>query len=371
MKVKKVNLEKYLAYVPSCLRGKKYVYALTSLSRRDSEKHGLYIPRKANFIASTFLSKLTKEQQPVSIDIPSQILFIEDKAFKNSNIERIVMNWYGVKEVGQFCFAESKIQHLVLSDELSFIPTGMCFDCNDLKSITIPDSVTTISSNAFSGCSSLETVVFGQGLRKIEGFAFEKTALEEVDIPASVKILERGVFLDCSKLKKVVLHEGLEKIPSRVFEGTAIEEIVIPKSVKILDLRAFENCPNLTKIHFAGFNPELVIDGRLLDSKFDDETLLTILTYSPYVIAYIPVEKFSDEKFVADCRDSIVKGIQARDQHFGLTEERISDNTRALNYANQVIERATGKTRKNLQEKSQQIFENFKAGNATPQTKDK
>lgn len=370
MKVKKVNFERF-EFVPSCFKGKKYGYALASLSRRDSEKSGFYIPGKVNFIAKNFLNKLQLEEQPHTFDIPSQIIYIEGEAFRNSAVENVIMNWSGVKEVGQFCFAESKIKHLVLSDEISFIPIGMCFACKNLESITIPDSVTTISRDAFSRCSNLKTVVLGQGLKTIEEFAFEKTALEQVDIPASVKILERGAFEGCSNLKKVVLHEGLEQISSRVFKGTAIEEIEIPKSVKSLDLKAFADCPNLTKISFAGFNPELRVDMYVNEYHFNRETWLTLLTYMPTCVGWIPVKNFKDEKFIADCRDAIVKGMKARDQHFGLTEERISENMCLLNWANQEIDRVTGKKEESLQVRSQQLFQNFKAGNTTPQIKDK
>ena len=48
------------------------------------------------------------------------------------------------------------------------------YNCSDLTSITIPNSVISIQGGAFYGCSSLTTVTIPNSVTTIEGYAFEK-----------------------------------------------------------------------------------------------------------------------------------------------------------------------------------------------------
>lgn len=61
---------------------------------------------------------------------------------------------------------------------------------HDLKSITVPGSVETVTSWTFYGCDALEEITFSEG----------------------VKILEKGVLSGCSQLKTVNLPASLESI---------------------------------------------------------------------------------------------------------------------------------------------------------------
>lgn len=69
---------------------------------------------------------------------------------------------------------------------------NFCFIKSNLVSVTIPDSIITISSNAFDGCKKLEHIRFSKNsqLRKIFPYAFESCILlKKVLFPKSLKIL--------------------------------------------------------------------------------------------------------------------------------------------------------------------------------------
>jgi len=66
---------------------------------------------------------------------------------------------------------------------------------NNLKSITIPNSVKKIDDDAFSYCCSLETVFLNEGLKQIGKWAFwGLSQLTELEIPSSVKKIGYGAF---------------------------------------------------------------------------------------------------------------------------------------------------------------------------------
>ena len=84
----------------------------------------------------------------------------------------------------------------------------------DIKSVSIPDSITTIGDYAFQYCRKLT----------------------EVDIPSSVTVIGSSAFNECDKLNKITLHNGLKTVGKGAFYNTGekIEELVIPDTVEII-----------------------------------------------------------------------------------------------------------------------------------------
>ena len=79
------------------------------------------------------------------------------------------------------------------------------FYCDNVTSAIIPDSVISISDNAFSDCSSLGRVIIGDKVTSIGENAFYMcTRLSGVTIGNSVKTIGNNAFLGCNKLLEVV-----------------------------------------------------------------------------------------------------------------------------------------------------------------------
>jgi len=118
-----------------------------------------------------------------SIEIPSTVYRIESKAFMNSNIKSIVLN-DGLKEVGDYCFAETPnlksvqlpttvsivehhafenakgLEYVKYNTDESSISNRLFAGCINLKSINIPKSITYFDKSKFENCNSLETLTF-------------------------------------------------------------------------------------------------------------------------------------------------------------------------------------------------------------------
>ncbi len=68
-------------------------------------------------------------------------------------------------------------------------------DCKNLKSVTIPGTVTSIDLNAFAGCTSLESVTLHNGIQTVGMCAFlDCRALNSIMIPRSVKQIGGAAF---------------------------------------------------------------------------------------------------------------------------------------------------------------------------------
>lgn len=142
-----------------------------------------------------------------------------------------------------------------------------------LQSLTLPEGIEYIGSNAFNN-SGLEEIVLPETLVEIDQFAFSKTRLTEVVIPGSVELLgasafegksnggsplekvvfegnkirelELRTFSYCDRLKEIALPEGLESIGYNAFDGcSALERIDIPASVTYVGEAAFVYCTGL------------------------------------------------------------------------------------------------------------------------------
>lgn len=125
-------------------------------------------------------------------------------------------------------FSNTKFTEITLSQNLQSMGSRVFAD-SKLVSITLPDSLTTLPSHTFAWCYDLEEVHFGKNLTTIE----------------------RDAFFSCSSLKNITLPNSLQSIGSLAFcLATALEEVVIPEGVTMIEQSAFSYCSALRTVHF-------------------------------------------------------------------------------------------------------------------------
>ena len=171
-----------------------------------------------------------------------------------------------------------------IPDNAKVISDG-AFATQELEAITIPDSVTTIESRAFTDCTLLENVTISNSsaLNAIGMFAFYKcTSLKSIFIPSGVTKIDSYAFQDCSSLESMVVDSAnttydsrndcnaiIKKADNTLVEGckntiipgdvtiigyysfggrTSLVSITIPSSVTTIDMGAFSNCSSLQSI---------------------------------------------------------------------------------------------------------------------------
>jgi len=122
--------------------------------------------------------------------------------------------------------------------------------CTNLTSITIPDSVTSIGSYAFEDCTSLTSVTIGNSVTSIGGSAFSGcTNLTSITIPDSVTSIGSYAFEDCTSLTSVTIGNSVTSIGGSAFSGcTSLTSITIPDSVTSIGDYAFYECTSLKSV---------------------------------------------------------------------------------------------------------------------------
>lgn len=114
----------------------------------------------------------------------------------------------------------------------------------ELKEVVIEEGVTEIGVDAFSVCTSLETVTLPQSLQKIGEKAFSYcTSLKTINIPDSVNVIGPKAFFFCKSLTSIDIPEGITEIGYATF-GYAenLATVNIPASVTRIGDVAFQNC---------------------------------------------------------------------------------------------------------------------------------
>ena len=136
--------------------------------------------------------------------------------------------------------------------------------CSGLTSVTIPEGVTTIGESAFLGCSGLTSVTIPAGVTSIGWNAFSDcSGLTSVTIPDGVTSIEYGAFVGCNNVREaclpgdrcglpldnltnLVISVGTTSIKDYAFEGCAgLESVTIPDGVTSIGYRAFMGCSGL------------------------------------------------------------------------------------------------------------------------------
>ncbi len=221
-----------------------------------------------------------------NITIPDGVTSIDDDAFsgcisltsinvgnnnsKYSSIDGVLYNKSKTELI--YC-PEGKIS-ITIPDSVTSIGSYAFSDCTSLTNITIPDSVTSIDDHAFYYCRSLTSITIPDSVTSIGDDAFyDCTSLTSITIPDSVTSIGSYAFSYCTHLTSITIPDSVTSIGSCAFSScTNLTSITIPNSVTSIDYDAFSWCTSLTSITI----PNSVTS--IGDDAFYDCTSLTSIT---------------------------------------------------------------------------------------------
>ncbi|MGO9203306.1 MAG: leucine-rich repeat protein, partial [Limisphaerales bacterium] len=142
------------------------------------------------------------------------------------------------------------------------------YECANLTSVSIPDSVTSIGDWAFSLCTRLNGVTIPNSVTNLGDFTFWGCdSLSSVTIPSSVTNLGNGVFGNCAGLTNVTIPGSVTTLGTSAFYGcSSLAAIDIPDSVASIGDWEFAGCASLAAIAVDALNPVYSsVDGVLFD----------------------------------------------------------------------------------------------------------
>lgn len=124
------------------------------------------------------------------------------------------------------------------------LPDFALYGCEDLLTVHLPDTLTSIGARALSGCTLLQTLTLPDPVTSVGACAFSGClSLREVAFGTGLTALGEQAFFHCVSLKELVLPDGLATIPASAFAGCkALEAVTLPASLKTIEADAFRGC---------------------------------------------------------------------------------------------------------------------------------
>ena len=269
-----------------------------------------------SFYSCTSLTSVTYSTSGNGYTFNNGTLTIANQNFPNSNV--FEPEWYGLNPL---------ILNVVWAgngSNITIIPGYLFRNCHNLTSITIPNTVNTISSEAFMSCYKLTTVNYS---KNETGYSFLNGTLTldnaEINVSSSnpkwynirqlvlsvvwvgngsnVTSIPRHAFYQCINLTSVTIPKnvitigvesfyGCKRLTSVSFESnsqlssisnyafsycSSLASIIIPKSVISLENNAFDYCNNLLNVNFES-NSQLSNIGNSTFSRCESLTNITL-----------------------------------------------------------------------------------------------
>ncbi len=215
----------------------------------------------------------------------------------------------------------SELVSVTIPDTVNNIGETAFSSCGKLESIYIPDSVVTIENRAFYNCASLEAidvdeknqyytdvdgVLFDKNVRELIAYPAGKTTVDYV-VPNGVKNIWDFAFYYCSNIESIKIAGSVLSIGRNAFSYCSkLASITIPDSVMHIDRNAF----NGTAYYADTDNWEDVIIGNVSNDERDvlyiGNHLIEFCTNDSSNVVYqikhgtktIAAEAFSGESYI-------------------------------------------------------------------------
>ena len=230
-----------------------------------------------------------------SIAIPKEVTY-EGRTLKVTGID--VRAFYNCKN----------LTSVTIPNSMTSIGNYAFWDCSSLTSVTIPNSVTSIGKQAFRGCSALTSIIVGKKNSKYdsrdncnaiietnsnalilgckntvipnnvtsigdEAFSLMK-GLQNITIPNSVTSIGKFAFSQCISLQTVTIPNSVTSIGDDAFlYCSSLKSVTIPNNVTSIGEQAFNNCGNTTKVTSKIAKPFAIIDNTFYSKTYSIATL--------------------------------------------------------------------------------------------------
>ena len=183
------------------------------------------------------------------------VIAIDFAAFRSCNNMTSVTIPGSISTIGEAAFHMCEnLTAVTIGEGVTTIADSAFNGCSSLQSVVIPDSVTSIGKQAFVWCDSLTTAVIGDGVVTIGDGAFTICpSLTSVTIGDSVTTISNNAFANCPSLASVTIGDSVTTIGNGAFaDCTSLTSVTIPDSVTTIGAGAFRSCTALADIFVGG-----------------------------------------------------------------------------------------------------------------------
>ena len=169
----------------------------------------------------------------------------------------------GISSIGQGIFRNTKIERLVIHDNVTSIDRNAFNGCSNLKELTMPISLNASNCDSFVGCTGLEKVTITKGngksidygdysgnsyyYGKLPWYLSSQNNNVEITLEEGITRIGNFMFTNCKKVQMIKFPLSLKEIGSYSFSGCAgmQGEINSIENVTSIGEFAFDGCTQL------------------------------------------------------------------------------------------------------------------------------
>lgn len=123
--------------------------------------------------------------------------------------------------------------------------------CNQIQSVTIPESVTSIGKSAFEDCSNLDSLIInGVATSMIGAYAFAScTSLTSLSLVGSFQTIGDSAFVNCG-MTSLTIDATITSIEKYAFSSRFLTSLSLTGNVQKIGDYAFSSCSSLNTVTF-------------------------------------------------------------------------------------------------------------------------
>lgn len=207
----------------------------------------------------------------ISVEMPNYLKSVSGTAFETASIDAVKASDFKIwceTDFGESHFSREdyhpfiKAKKVIINNKDFELPSELKVTCskignnafwgrNQIKKITMTESVKTIGVSAFYGCEQLSKVTIGSSVKSIGDNSFAKCSrLADLQMFNSVITIGNSAFDGCNRLYNIQISNNLQHIGDKAFQSIAITSLELPKSLLYIGDNAFASCKDLVSINF-------------------------------------------------------------------------------------------------------------------------
>lgn len=143
------------------------------------------------------------------------------------------------------------IYSISFSNGLLSIARDAFSSCSGLINISLPNSITSIGNNAFSRCTELKSITLPNSITSIGNTCFSYcTKLSSFNFPNKIEMIQMGLLLNCTIVQEIIIPNSVTSILDYAFQDCiGLLTVSIPSSVVSMVDATFYRCTNLAIIN--------------------------------------------------------------------------------------------------------------------------
>lgn len=204
------------------------------------------------------------------------------------------------------------------SGTVTYCKDYLLYKVNNCKTLTLPESLTSIGNGAFRGMTALESIVIPNAVTEMGTYAFaDDTSLKSAKLSTSCPWLKEGLFSECNALQSITIPSVVTKMDGKIFT-----------SCKSLTSTTFEDGTDLIEMGYGASEKDF---GLFRDCPLETLNLGRWLSYNTEVASRSPFYSISTLKNL-----KIGTNVKVIDKYMfsyckGLEEVTLPDNITSVN----------------------------------------